>query len=120
MFSEPPGSEGICKICFWQDDRTKLRFPTLRGGPCAVSLAEAQKEFAEYGVSERRFAAHVRKPTDDDRRDPEWRPFDPRLDQIESLPKGGWLEATFDADDYPADLSRLYYWRADYWRRAPN
>jgi hypothetical protein len=120
MFSEPPGSDSICEICFWQDDFVKLRFPTMRGGPCAPSLVEAQAEVAEVGASERRFIGNVRKPDEGDRRDPEWRPFDMRTDRAEPLPDGGWLEGMFDQEDYPEDLSRLYYWRADYWLRKPN
>jgi hypothetical protein len=120
MFSDAPGSDDICEICFRQDDLIKLRYPTLRGGPCAPSLVEAQEEFAECGAREQRFCSNVRKPTADDRRDPEWRPFDVHIDRMEILPEGGWLEGTFDADDYPADPTRLYYWRADFWLRARN
>jgi hypothetical protein len=42
VFSEPPGSHEICELCGWEDDLVQLRFPGLRGGANACSLAECQ------------------------------------------------------------------------------
>ena len=108
VFAEPPGSDDICMICFWEDDAAQLRFPTLADQTNWVPLAEAQRNYAQCGAIEERFAQDVRKPTDEDARDPEFRPIDAR-DSFEDTPteEGG-----------PADPTELYYWRPTFWRRA--
>jgi hypothetical protein len=76
VFEEPPGSEDICLVCFWEDDLNQLRWPALAGGANAVSLLEAQKNFRDAGAIEARFAGDVRPPTEAEPRDPELRPID--------------------------------------------
>lgn len=49
--------------------------PLLRGGANAVSLVEGQMYFITAGVSDPRFAAHVRAPQEGEA-DPDWRPLD--------------------------------------------
>ena len=39
-FSEPPGFYEICKICYWEDDLSQLRFTKIKGAN-NVSLIEA-------------------------------------------------------------------------------
>ncbi|HEY4106034.1 MAG TPA: CPCC family cysteine-rich protein [Polyangiaceae bacterium] len=106
VFSEAPGSDDICLVCFWEDDLTQLRWPALAGGKNEVSLSEAQKNVREFGAIEERFAGDVRAPSAEESLDPEWRPISP------SDP----FEAPDDAAPWPADSTTLYYWRPTYWR----
>lgn len=46
---EQPGSYFICPICFWEDDVSQLRWPTMSGGANDVSLIEGQANFREFG-----------------------------------------------------------------------
>lgn len=109
MFSTPPGSdEEICDICLWQDDASSLRFATIPDGPNKVSLIEAQKNFAAYGAAEPRLRAQARAPTPADRREPGWRPIDPKIDVFENPHSGS-------ATRWPDDTTTLYYWRPNYW-----
>jgi hypothetical protein len=80
VFEEPPGSYAICPICFWEDDQVQLGYPLMAGGANNVSLYEAQQNFMRDGASEVRLTGHVRQPADLEKRDPQWRPFDPRRD----------------------------------------
>jgi hypothetical protein len=68
---------------------------------------KAQDNFAKYGASELRWQRFVRKPSIDDRRDGCWRPIDLARDMFDSSSLNAW----------PESLSRLYYWRSDYWLR---
>jgi hypothetical protein len=110
MFGAPPGSDDHCKICLWQDDVVQLRFPNFAGGANKPSLMEAQRNFAEFGAKEIRHLQHVRPPTAEDIRDPDWRPVDPPRDLFTALDHGD------GTDDWPTERSRLYYWRPDFWR----
>jgi hypothetical protein len=107
VFDEPPGSDDICLVCFWEDDLTQLRWPALAGGANAVSLAEAQRNLAEFGAIEERFSGDVRAPAPDEPRDPEWRPIDGT----------DAFEAPDEAAPWPADSTTLYYWRPTFWRK---
>jgi hypothetical protein len=68
-FRRQPGSYGICKVCFWEDDPVQLLDPWFRGGANTVSLAEAQLNFQKHGASEIRFKKHVRPALPSDVRD---------------------------------------------------
>jgi hypothetical protein len=103
---ETLGSDEFCPICGWQDDISQLRFPEEGGGENSVSLIEAQRNFATSGSSDPRLAAFARPPTPQDSRDPDWRPLDPRQDDIERPVRGVDYGTT-----YPADRTALYYWR---------
>jgi len=110
VFAEPPGSDDICMICFWEDDALQLRFPELGDQTNFVPLAEAQRNYATFGAIEQRFAEDVRKPTAEDVRDPDFRPLaaDDSFEETPSEePEGG-----------PSDPTALYYWRPTFWRRA--
>src|SRR6478735_11377152 len=63
VFDEAPGSDDICLVCLWEDDLTQLRWPALAGGKNEVSLIEAQKNIAQLGAIEERFAGDVRPAT---------------------------------------------------------
>ena len=63
MFTEPPGSYDICKVCFWEDDNVQLRWPDHAGGANRPSLIEAQRLYRDVGAMERRFTGNVRDAT---------------------------------------------------------
>jgi hypothetical protein len=106
VFEEPPGSDDICMICFWEDDVMQLRWPQLAGVTNAVSLLEAQRNFARLGASEQRFAGDVRPPTATERLDEGWRP----------IQENDRFEEPEDSAPWPEDRTRLYYWRPTFWR----
>jgi hypothetical protein len=106
VFSEAPGSYEICPICFWEDDVSQLRFPTMGGGANRLSLQDAQISFQKCGACEDRLVEHVRPVGPDDARDPSWRPLDPRRDSMEIPQPGVDYGST-----YPQDSTSLYYWR---------
>jgi hypothetical protein len=112
VFNQLPGSHDICPVCCWEDDPVQLRFPDFAGGANKPSLIEAQRNFAEFGASEVRRIQRVRSPTQEDMRDPDWRPVDPLRDLFKNLDHGD------GTDDWPrsTERTRLYYWRPDFWR----
>jgi hypothetical protein len=109
VFEEPPGSDDICMICFWEDDVTQLRWPWLAGATNAVSLVEAQRNVIRLGASEERFVGDVRPATPTEPIDEGWRPI---TDQDR-------FEKPEDTAAWPEDRTRLYYWRPTFWRIAP-
>jgi hypothetical protein len=116
VFAHQPGSSEKCPICLWEDDLAQLRFPHMPGSANHVSLDEAQHNFADIGVAERRHRGEGRPPLDSDTRESGWRPLDPRRDNIEEPQRG-----INYADSYPlADTTVLYYWRVTYWRRLAS
>ncbi|MEV5576646.1 CPCC family cysteine-rich protein [Spirillospora sp. NPDC052269] len=58
------GGYEICQVCFWEDDgQDDPDADTVRGGPnYALSLTAARRNFARFGVVERRWLQHVRDP----------------------------------------------------------
>jgi hypothetical protein len=72
--------------------------PWYRGGANKVSLHEAQKNYAEVGVSEPRFKENVKGVLPGDERDPLWRlvreadcqHVTTPAQQAERNPKGPW------------------------------
>jgi hypothetical protein len=76
-YTTPPYTSCICPICFWQDDPVDYDEPDVSaGGPNHVSMKQAQRNFLAFGVSEERLLPYVRKPTPEDKRDPNWRLLD--------------------------------------------
>lgn len=108
VFAEPPGSDDICMICFWEDDAEQLRFPELADATNIMSLAEAQRNYAKFGAVDERLAGDVRKPTPEDAMDPGFRPISAE-DSFEAAPSD---------EPGPADPTALYYWRPTFWRRG--
>jgi hypothetical protein len=104
--NEGPGQYDVCPICYWEDDLSQLRFPTMGGGANKPSLLEAQIKFAETGAIEERFLPHVRKPNSGDIRDVDWRPLNTQIDHIEVPERGRDYGTT-----YNDDLTIYYYWR---------
>ena len=105
IFRQPPGSDQICQICFWEDSISELRFPRNTGAN-HVNLIEAQKNYAEFGVSELRVLSFVRLPKESEVRDPEWKPIDEKIDFIEEPIRGTNYGST-----YFDDRTKYYYWR---------
>jgi len=110
VFDGPPGSEDICLVCFWEDDRNQLRWPSLAGGANAVSLLEAQKNFATFGAIEQRFASDVSPPTENQPLDPTFRP----------IAVTDNFEAPDESAPWPEDSTTLYYFRPTFWRGVVN
>ena len=73
---KPDGDYGICPVCFWEDDPIQFNNPDYKGGANRPSLRQAQRNFAEFGVCNREVIQYVRKPTDDEQRDDNWKPLD--------------------------------------------
>ncbi len=93
----------------------QLADPFDGGGPNGLCLVEAQKEFARIGACDAASVRHSRLVTPRDRRDPEWRPFDPLTDRcMGDSPEDRtlWLEKRPEKG--------FYYWRPDYWLLPEN
>lgn len=113
VFDREPGNHEVCPVCGWEDDLAQLRFPLMPGSANVVSLASAQRNYAEFGAAERKNRGTTRPPLEDEVREPEWRPVDEARDNIEEPRRG--VRYT---DSYPLqDTTVLYYWRPSYWRR---
>lgn len=96
VFNEEPGSYDICEVCGWEDDLSQLRFATMGGGANQAALVECQQQFI----------AANQPDAEDRRRDPEWRPLDLAIDQVEVPERGRDHGMT-----YAEDRTAYYYWR---------
>ena len=96
----------VCRVCFWEDDLSQLRWPWSWGAN-AMCLVDAQVNYQRFGAMEERFLKNVRLPASNEPLDPGWRPIDPSRDSF-CEPGSG--------DDWPEDLTLLYWWRASYWK----
>src|ERR1700682_6104183 len=100
MFNGPPGTDEICRICYWQDDASSLRYASIAEGPNRASLIEAQRNYQNFGASEPRVKRFVRRPFPSDARDPTWRPIDPALDILDESYDLGFTP-------WPEDMTKL-------------
>lgn len=73
---KPAGTYAICEVCFWEDDLTQLKDPNNSGGANKVSLRQAQKNFQEFGASDKEMIKNVRPPHQDELRDKNWKFLD--------------------------------------------
>jgi predicted nucleotidyltransferase len=118
IFREPPGSYDICSICFWEDNATQLRWPSMSGGANTESLIESQRNFVDFGAVERRLVESVRPPDRDEPVEQGWRPVDLTVDNFEPLRSSlSPAPSQTGTTEYPHDLTVLYYWRRTFWRR---
>lgn len=62
----PPGTFYICPVCGWEDDDVQFRDPNNAGGANRVSLAEARRNYVQFGASTRDEIARVRAPRPDE------------------------------------------------------
>jgi hypothetical protein len=104
-----PGDFELCPVCFWEDDGAQLRWPLSNDGPNGISLVEAQANYARFGASHRESRKQVRRPRADEPLDEGWRPLDLDVDNVERSPG-------HPGPPWPADLTRLYWWRPIYYR----
>ncbi|WP_082450645.1 CPCC family cysteine-rich protein [Microbacterium sp. Leaf203] len=110
--SQRNDSYEICSICFWEDEKTALRWPRdPSGGANHVSLKQAQRNFATFRASERRVRQLVRPPGNGTLREPGFRPLDPRRDRVERQWERPWR-------DWPQHIDAFYWWRPTYWLRT--
>ncbi|WP_432278462.1 CPCC family cysteine-rich protein [Nocardia carnea] len=65
-FDEIPGSFAICSVCFWEDDRLQLRWPTISVGANRTSLVDAQRIYRDSGACDEHARTHVRPPQADE------------------------------------------------------
>ena len=63
----------ICPICYWEDDKLQFDDPELSGGANRVSLMHAQLNFEKFGACEVDMIKNIRKPTNKDNRNPDWK-----------------------------------------------
>ncbi|MDN3015869.1 CPCC family cysteine-rich protein [Paenibacillus sp. BSR1-1] len=70
---EPPGTYDICGICFWEDDGLQYRDSDYEGGANEVSLTQAQQNFIKFGACDEGSIKFVRKPNQEDIKDPNWK-----------------------------------------------
>jgi Cysteine-rich CPCC len=96
-------------VCFWEDDGAQLRWPLNDDGPNGISLVEAQANYRQFGASHRESRKQVRRPRADEPVDEGWRPLDLGADDIERRPGDS-------GTPWPTDLTRLYWWRPNYYR----
>ncbi|GAB2677769.1 hypothetical protein GCM10027036_34350 [Flavihumibacter cheonanensis] len=72
----PNGSYNICQVCYWEDDPIQLEDPNYEGGSNRVSLKQAQRNFINIGACEPEMRKYVRRPSHDEQRDENWKPFE--------------------------------------------
>jgi hypothetical protein len=68
------GTYELCLVCWWENDQVQLRDPDYEGGANEPSLRQAQRNFIEFGTSDK----DLRDQCDDParyNRDPDWRPL---------------------------------------------
>jgi hypothetical protein len=100
------GSDGnydICPICFWEDDPfQKMNEYDL--GANTIPLVEAQKNYIRYGACEEKATQNVRKPTMQDKRDPDWKPINDSLYEFK-LACRKFIEGTLSIAELEHNLS---------------
>lgn len=112
VFTDGPGSDDICPICFWEDDIVQLAFPNLVGGANKTSLIESQQNFIKYGVCERRFIKNVKESRTNDKKDKDWRPI--------NINEDNFFDCNKKEDNEKWDRIKnsqginLYYWTEEY------
>jgi len=72
----PNGDYDICDVCFWEDDPIQFANPDYEGGANKPSLRQAQKNFMKFGAYREDRTQYVRKPTEDEQRDDNWKPLE--------------------------------------------
>jgi hypothetical protein len=71
----------ICPVCFWEDDVLETNNDPSSPANHGMLLSDAQANFLLYGAVTLDMKKHVRPPTPDEGRDPNWKPL-PRAQRI--------------------------------------
>jgi Cysteine-rich CPCC len=71
-----PMTFAICDVCFWEDDPIQLEDPNYKGGANRVSLRQAQWNFILFRACDEKMTKHTRRPTKEEERDENWKPFE--------------------------------------------
>ena len=61
---QPPGTFGICPVCYWEDDNVQFDNQEISGGANKESLNQARRNFLEFGASSKERRALVRSPSE--------------------------------------------------------
>jgi Cysteine-rich CPCC len=69
------GEFDICDVCAWEHNFYQEENPEDDGGPNSVSFGEAQRNFAKLGAKSELHLRRCRKPTGQDKRNPNWKPL---------------------------------------------
>ncbi|MFD3684144.1 CPCC family cysteine-rich protein [Nocardiopsis sp. NPDC058631] len=107
VHENPPGSHGVCPVCFWEDDAVQLRWPKFSGGANKNSLYDAQRKYVEIKASDHRFVDKVISDFSCQEKEPGWRLIDFSIDNFEESNRGG---------EWPVDSVSLYWWRDSFLR----
>jgi ribonuclease HII len=62
LAEKPPGSLGLCEVCWWEDDPVQFADPNYEGGANAPSLNQAREFFRTIAVSDPELRGHERQP----------------------------------------------------------
>ncbi|MGQ0841426.1 CPCC family cysteine-rich protein [Actinokineospora sp.] len=99
VHAQEPGSQGVCPVCFWEDDIVQLASPEFADGANRISLIQAQRNYQVYAACELRFRSKVRYADVDEPLDFGFRYIDLDHDRFDS-PRQDC-----------APRSSLYWWR---------
>jgi hypothetical protein len=97
------GNYDICPICFWEDDPFQ-EMNEYDLGANKIPLVEGQKNYIQYGACEKEATRFVRKPTMDDKRDPNWKPFTDDMYELK-LACRKFIEGIYSISDLEHNLS---------------
>jgi hypothetical protein len=100
VFTRPPGSYDVCRLCNWEDDAVQLSHPALGGGANVESLVESQRRASSHLRSDVQILKGIR-------RDSRWRPLSDSEAEaaLATLRPGGHLPPIAEAFN-----DGLYYW----------
>lgn len=71
-----PGSFEICSLCYWENDNVQADDPHYEGGANEVSLYQAQRNFIDFGASDKKYIGSVQNPTLSVIKDPKFKIID--------------------------------------------
>jgi len=64
---KPPGTYGICPVCFWEDDPVQFDDHDYAGGANVESLNQCKANFRLFGAARKEVLPFVRKPLDSEK-----------------------------------------------------